>query len=482
MSEYKIFAKKISLIGIVNILVALNSFILLPILTKYFSVSDYGVWVQVLTTISLLPNIVTLGLPYTLIRFLSPEKNEKKIQEGFYSILIIILIVTSAVSLLIFIFSHNISLLFGGNVEVAKILAFLVFFNSLNLLCLSFFRTLNQIRKYSTFLLIQTYLGTLLIYILILCHYNVAETIIGLLIANIITFIIMITIISAYIKFKIPKFVNMKEYLSYGLPIIPSNLSYWIVDSSDRYIIGLLLGMSFVGYYSPGYSLGNFIILILAPFSFLLPTILPQYHIENNIEKINTFLKYSIKYFLLIAIPASIALSLLSKPILLIITTEEIALNGYYVTPFIALSALLYGIYGIISNIILLEKKTKVLGIIWIIAALFNITLTIILVPFIGILGAALTTLISYVIAFSVTLYYSYKFFKFEFDIRFIIKSISSAIIMALIILLLEPKTIISIIISISIAFAVYLVLLLLLKGITKAEIIFFMKLIKNKS
>ncbi len=79
----------------------------------------------------------------------------------------------------------------------------------------------------------------------------------GILIANIISFFIMIIFIISNIGFKIPKFKNMREYLSFGLPTIPANLSSWIVDSSDRYVIGILLGSAFVGYYSPGYTLGK---------------------------------------------------------------------------------------------------------------------------------------------------------------------------------------------------------------------------------
>ena len=65
----------------------------------------------------------------------------------------------------------------------------------------------------------------------------------------------MIMFIITNIGFKIPKFENMMEFLSFGLPTIPANLSSWLVDSSDRYVIGILLGSAFVGYYSPGYTL-----------------------------------------------------------------------------------------------------------------------------------------------------------------------------------------------------------------------------------
>ena len=110
-------------------------------------------------------------------------------------------------------------------------------------------------KRYSIFLLIQTYLGVFIVSYFAIKGFGINIAALGLLIANLITFFIMITFIISNIGFKIPKFRNIREYLSFGLPTIPSNFSYWIVDSSDRYIIGIILGTAFVGYYSPGYTL-----------------------------------------------------------------------------------------------------------------------------------------------------------------------------------------------------------------------------------
>ena len=238
------------------------------------------------------------------------------------------------------------------------LLSVIIFFTCINWLFINFFRTFQQMKRYCVFLLIQTYLGFFIVSYLVLTGFGVFIAVSGLLIANIVIFFIMSSFIISDIGFKLPK--NLREYLSFGLPTIPSNLSYWIVDSSDRYVIGILLGTAFVGYYAPGYLLGSVIILFYAPFSFLLPSVLPNYYDNQDYEKVRIFLKYSLKYFLLIAIPTVFGLSILSKPILIIISTSAIALNGYLVTPFVALSALLFGIYGIASEIIVLKKKTKI--------------------------------------------------------------------------------------------------------------------------
>ena len=65
MSEYRLFAQRIGLIGITNLLVNLSGVILLPILTKTLPIEEYGIWTQITVTIGLIPSIVMLGLPYT---------------------------------------------------------------------------------------------------------------------------------------------------------------------------------------------------------------------------------------------------------------------------------------------------------------------------------------------------------------------------------------------------------------------------------
>ena len=88
LSQYVKFVQRIGLVGITNILISLSSLIFIPIITKSFSTAEYGMWAQVTTTVALVPNIANLGLPYTMVRFLSSEKDKTKIRGSFYSILV----------------------------------------------------------------------------------------------------------------------------------------------------------------------------------------------------------------------------------------------------------------------------------------------------------------------------------------------------------------------------------------------------------
>ncbi|MCK4308077.1 polysaccharide biosynthesis C-terminal domain-containing protein, partial [candidate division WOR-3 bacterium] len=170
-------------------------------------------------------------------------------------------------------------------------------------------------------------------------------------------------------------------------------------------------------------------------------------------------------------------LSLLSKTILTILSTPEIASQGYLITPFVAVSALLLGANGVIHNIIVLEKKTKILGKIWVMAATLNLGLNIIVIPYIGIIGAAITTLIAFSFAFILTTYYSFKYLTFNIDFRFILKSIFASIVMSLVIIKWSPIGVLNVLIAIGVCAVVYAAVLLILKGIKKEEIEFFRNL-----
>ena len=467
MDEYKLFVQRIGLVGITNILIALSSLILLPILTKGLSITEYGTWVIIMTTIALIPNIANLGLPYTMVRFLSAEKDKNKISEDFYSLASIVFISSFVIFLILYIFSNILSAaLFSGDINLTRLVLVIVFVACLNAFLLNFFRTFQQMRLYSIILLLQTYLGIFFVSYLVVKGYGLYIVSIGFLAANVISLVIMMVFIIRDIGLKLPKFGNIKEYLSFGIPTIPANLSSWVVDSSDRYVIGIFLGAAFVGYYSPGYTLGNIVLMILAPFGLLLPTVLPKYYDDNKMDEVKKFIKYSMKYFLLIAIPSAFGLSILSKPILMILTTQSIALNGYLVTPFVAFSVVLYGVYAITGNVLILAKRTRLVGITWIIAAILNLVLNILFVPYLGILGAAFITLIAYLVAFIITLHYSFKIFDFDFDLIFIVKSMVASILMSIAIFMFNPEGILNVIIAMVLGVVIYSIVILTLKAI----------------
>jgi Membrane protein involved in the export of O-antigen and teichoic acid len=472
MDRYKKFAQRVGLVGLTNLIISLSNIILLPILTKNLPIEEYGIWNQLMITVGIVPSAVLLGLPNTMNRFIPSLKTREETQETFYSIFSVIIVLSVIISILIYIFSKEIAnSLFGNNVQVVKVLSIVVFIECLLNLFINYFMATQQIKKYSLLLSMQTLLNIIFVSFYVRRGEGVYGALLGFTIRGVLILFIMFMIITSDIGFKVPTFLKFKDYLKFGLPTVPGSLSTWIVNSSDRYVINFLLGATFVGLYSPGYVLGNTITMFLAPITFILPPTISRYYDEGNLGEVRTMLSYSMKYFMLIAIPSAFGLSLLSKSLLTILSTTEIASEGYLITPFTAISSIFFGMYAIIAQVCIMEKKTKIIGKIWTIAALINLILNFILVPKIGILGAAITTLIAFVFSFISSQHYCSKLFNFDMNGGFIVKSIFASFLMSLVIIVMKPESIYNIVFTIGICAIVYSTVILLLKGIEKREI-----------
>ena len=478
MSEYVRFIQRIGLVGLTNILISLSSLIFIPIITKSFTTAEYGMWAQVNTTIALVPNIANLGLPYTMVRFLSAETDRERIKDSFYPMITLTFISTVIICLLFLIFGNTIAnALFNGSMQVLYITTAISFFACMNLMLISYFRTFKQMKRYSLFLVLQSYIGVFVSIYLTYAGYNIETVVLGLL-TGYVAVLMMAFLIVRYLGIGMGKWSNLKEQLAFAIPTIPSNVSSWVVDSSDKYVIGILIGSVAVGCYSPGYALGSILLMFLSPFAVLLPAILPEHYEKGNIAEVDKYLSYSMKYYLLLTVPAAVGMSVLSKPLLYIITTPEIALGGYVVTPFVCLGAIFMGMYGITNNILILEKNTMILGKLWILVAISNIVLNIILVPHLNILGAAISTLICYILAFSVTAIASKKTMRLPFDIKELLKIIIASLIMGIIVYMMNPNGIINVLISIIVGVIVYFAIIFILKAVTRKEIAIFKDLI----
>ncbi len=464
--------KRIGLVAITNFLVELNGLVLLPVLTKNLSISDYGIWVQIMVTVGLIPAIALLGLPFSMVRFLSSVKNREDFQEMFYTMAAIISLAAFVVAALIFLLSGPISsALFNGDRAIVQALSLLVFVECLNNIPFNYFRTVQQIKKYSAFSTLKVALIVSLISYFVLSGQGIRGAVLGLLISGLIVFLFMSAFVISDIGFGIPRFRNVREYISFGMPTVPGNLSGWVVNSSDRYVIGLLMGTAAVGYYSPGYTLGNIINIFIAPILFLLPAVLCRHYDECNLDEVRSVLDFSTKYFLALAIPSAFGLTILSRPLLTELSTAEIASQGYLITPFVALGAIFLGAYALTSQVIILEKKTALTGMIWVIAAILNLALNFLLVPYLGILGAAMTTLVAFALAFFATAYYSNRHLYFNFNLGFLIRSVLASGVMSLLLLWMNPEGLLSLGVAVAGGAVVYFAALILLGGISREEI-----------
>jgi len=487
MNEYTTFARRIGLVGITQIIINLRGIITLPILTKTLGASGYGVLAQILITISLLIQFLTLGLGASLVRFL-PSKNNKEIVQGINTILITILFSGIIFSILLFfssVFFANVFIKDSSATPAIQLAAVLLTLQALENLSINAFRVFGLIKRYSIVMISKTFLEICLIAFFVFNGYDVVGVMYAFIISESIFLVIILTLIFSYAGFAFPDFSLLRPYLAFGLPMIPIGIFEFIVASSDRYIIGFFHGASSVGIYSAAYNLGSLASVVGPYIIFILGPTIANLYDKKKLDSVKSHLILSFRYYLMLSIPSAFGLSILARSLLNILTTQEFVSIGIYVIPFVVSGVLFYGIYCVFAEALKLSKKTYIIAVAMSVGAITNFILNILIVPYWGAIGAAVTTLVAYLFAAIILFYKSRQTIKFKIEFIFIIKSIFASSIMVLIIWLLNPLDIFRVILSLLLGIIVYFFVLFLIKGIDKQEIKTILEIIglkpKNK-
>ncbi len=461
---------------------SLGAFFLLPIITKSLGAYDYGLWAQILITVSLISPLALFGMSMVEVRYLSSQTEAREIREGFFSILIFVTCTGILASILVFLCADSIASTFfqdSNAAEYIRMASGLILLNVINQITLFYFRIYHQIIKFSLILIFQSLGRLVLIYALLIAGLGLAGVIIASLIIQGIAALSCIILIVKQIGFTFPKFIHLRDYIHYGAPLTPNSLIRWITDSSDRYLVGYFINLQAVGIYSASYTIGGLIQMFIGPLQLILLPELTRLYETDNLELLEEYLSHSLKYFLFLTIPAAFGLSILAKPILAILTTPEF-ISGSIVIPFLAFSYLFAGAYQIIINITLIVKKTKINLITHIVAASANVILNIILIPIIGILGAAIATLASYMLMTVISVYISFQHITFNLNGKFITKSIAASSVMAAVLYFIHPVEITDLILTMIGGALIYFTVMVVFKGLSYDEIVMIRKLIKK--
>ncbi|MDY6833747.1 MAG: flippase [Chloroflexota bacterium] len=472
---YHRFAKDFVIVGITNILGALSGIALVAVLSKTLGAHGYGIWAQVQVTIALAVSFATLGLPPAITRFLPARTDKSEIQDEVYSAFSLIFLISLLSSLVIVALANPIAnTFFEGNVDIVRITGLIIMVWALVTALLSYFRAFRQVKRLSVLILMdlcgQLGLSTLLV----LNGYDILHIVLGLLAVRSAVLITAIALLVQQIGFKKPHFHKLREYLDFGVFIIPAAVGGWVVNMSDRYVIGYFLGTASVGIYSAAYTIGNIPMMVTTMLSLILPPAVSKLYDEGKIDEVRQYLTYTFKYFLAIGIPFIFGSAILAKPILTMLSTPEIAREGYFILPLVAIGTVFFGTSIVAHQALPLARKSRLIGIIWTVTAICNLSLNIVVVPWLGILGAALTTLIAYSFQFILGIYYSWKELPFRIEWAFIAKSVTASAIMTLVVWGISPHGNLATILAIVVGIAIYAIAIILMKGFSREEVSFF--------
>lgn len=397
------------LYGIAQFGSASLTLLMLPIYTHYFSPTAFGTWDITLTTATLLVPFITFELTSATYRWLIDPQNthDKKtlISTGFFRIfkntIIFNVFAIIIISLISFPFKWE-----------ALIFINVLIFNSFIQQCT---RGLGHNKLFAAQGIIQTAIVVCLnIVFIVIFNFGIE----AFFYAHIIAGIIVTTIIAIKLNFK--QYINLthnsqriyQSYLHYAVPIIPATASWWIMTMADRWIIIGFLGLAQNGIYAIAIKIPAIILMVNTVFSLAWKDNVIQ---SNNEQNKNAHYTRVFKGFFRLLATSVIILILIAKPV--IEHSIDSAYHSSWQYTGILLVAMLFHACSLFwSAAFHSAKRTKALLTTTIIGAAVNIALNLILVPFIGLYGIAIATLVAFLITWILRVQFAKGYFQVRFN------------------------------------------------------------------
>ena len=379
----------------------LVGFIKTPIFTRHFGTEDFGNLGIVQATFSYLGMLLFSWISSILWRYYQKFKLDNRLEHLFGNLMIF--------------FGISLVLLVVGSVtwyslETKPLIRELIlvsfghlFFSQLVMGYLVAVRLESRARLYTIFQSARAVLSFLVsLYLVFIQDASITALITGLLVIDSLFLAILVlwNPIRLQIRFRASSSEGWKELFSYGMGGLVMNLSLLSLNLSDRYVIFASEGLSSVGIYDQVYKISQLSVMALMTVFF--NTVNPGLFRELE-QDLKASLKSMSRYllgFIGIGLPLVVYLSLFSEEISIFLLGAAFR-GAYSIMPFVFFAAFFQGISNFWELRMKFSNRMRVLSLVFLLGALFNLILNLWLVPVYGYQWAVISTLITYVLLVS---------------------------------------------------------------------------------
>lgn len=390
MSKSKELLRNTIVLMIGKISTQFLTFFLLPLYTHLLPASDYGLVDLLHTYISLFAPVITIQQEMASFRFLIDARgDEKKI-----AIIIKTSFKNSITRLLIFAVPCLIIAFFVRWNYLYLILATGVAISISNLL-LQISRGVGDNLKYSIASIVSGVV-TITSNLLLICvfHFGAESILISMALANIVCSLFLI------ISLKIPHYFSLaktdkslkKEMLKYSWPLVPNGISWWMINASDRTIISAILGTAANGIYAVALKFPSIISSFLGIF-LMSWTESASVHI-NDKDRDQFFSSIASNTLRIFSSLSMLVIAAMPFVFDIIIGAEYRA--AYEYIPVAILGVLMNCMVSVYSAIYVAKKMTKQVASTSIISAVINIVVDLVLIKFVGLYAAVISTAVAF--------------------------------------------------------------------------------------
>ena len=188
---------------------------------------------------------------------------------------------------------------------------------------------------------------------------------------------------------------ELRTMLAYGIPLVPTALSVWALTFVDRLLLERLGSLSEVGEYAMANRLASILLLVVTAFGIAFsPFALDLRTREPERERAVRARVLTALVIVLALIGA--ALSVFAREVLAMLAPSfDEAANT---VGLLCLGTLLYGIASVVMLEISIARRTRVFAVYSAIGAVVNVALNVVLIPPLGTVGAGIATVAAFLV------------------------------------------------------------------------------------
>lgn len=423
--------KETAIYGLSSIVGRFLNFLLVPFYTNVLIPSEYGVIANLYSYIAFAMILYGYGMDAAYMRFVaSLEVGDKK--QNFSTPFLSLVATSLTFSVLLHLTAPTVAALIGmeaGDGKLIQYAAWIMFFDTLTLVPFSYLRMENKAGTFATIRIANIVMQIVLNIVLIVGLKMKVE---GVLLANLIASVLTLLI---HIRFIVPNFTSSfsrplyRELLKFGLPYIPAGLASMAMQVIDRPILKSLTNDATVGIYQANYRLGIFMMLVVGMFDYAWRPFFLQ-HAKDQDAK--TLFARVFTYFLVAAFSLCVLVALFVEDLIHIKIGSVFFINPDYwggvgIVPVVLLAYIFNGAYVNFVVGVYLEKKTSYLPYVFGAGALTNVVANYLLIPVLGIMGAAYATLAAYLVLALGIYLASQRFYRISYEWKKILPTTGAA-------------------------------------------------------
>lgn len=434
MLSKKNFLKNTLFLYLIIFLTTPLSYLTRIIYSKSLELGDFGLIYSIFAFLTLISIFIDFGLTQALAYYIPKfnlKNNWDNIRNSVYYAFLFQLITSIIVVVVLFFLSDFLELHYFQN-EFASISLkiFLIMFFCINIVnvvkgVLIAFQKVIQVKIVDFMKFFFIFTSSIFVFLNydnnLLVNYVLAWSFSHILLV-LLYFIYVIKVFpELFEKLPTQDFQLFKKLFGYGFYLLIGNSITVLLTQIDIIMITFFLSTSQVGLYSNSISVISILAIVTLPISIYLIPVFSELSVKKDFSKMSEITSQIFKLGFLLILPISLTFFLFSKEIILILFSEA------FLDAHVVLS--LFGIFGIfqilsvynysiLSGLGLLKNRIQSLSFVLII----NILLNILLIPFLGILGAAISTIFSWFLSFLFSFYLINSKLDIDFGLKKIIK------------------------------------------------------------